>query len=53
MKTQYRSYQYLGQQLKELIASGEYPIGSRLMPEREIVKNMMLVAHWYVKHSSC
>lgn len=38
MKTQYRSYQYLGQQLKELIASGEYPIGSRLMPEREIAK---------------
>ncbi|MBD2815301.1 FCD domain-containing protein [Xenorhabdus sp. Flor] len=38
MDNQYRSYRYLGQQLKELIVSGAYPIGSRLMPEREIAK---------------
>lgn len=33
-----RYYQVLGQKLKELMVSGNYPVGSRLMPEREIAQ---------------
>lgn len=33
-----RYYQVLGHKLKKLIVSGNYPIGSRFMPEREIAQ---------------
>lgn len=42
MKKNQRPYQILGNQLKELIISGGYPLGSRFMPERDIAEHFQV-----------